>query len=246
MHLKPLSELFGPSSRQTPASATPPAVAPAKIPAAKTPTAQPPADALAKPPRQGTSQLNLDFVEPAKPVAKPAVKPTTKAVAAPASGPLRDIDSQAVFTNGEAATGKEIDAVLKHYGSPHAGKGETIARICREQHINPILLIAVMQQESSFGNKNNLKTLKPENIANPWSVHFNEKAKGIAKLRLKDGSSPTFEQSLNGAIHTLKKLAGSSATPLSTAGSRYSTTGSWTQSVKAHYQTQLNRILKQR
>jgi len=163
--------------------------------------------------------------------------------------PLANIDSPAVFSNGNAATGAQIDAVLKHYGSPYAGKGEVIAKAGREKGINPILLLAVMQKESSYGNKNNMHSLKPENIANPFSVHFTPDAvkqggQPIDMLRI-NGRLSTFEESLNGAIDTLKKLAGNSATPLTTAGQDYSEVkGAWTKDVKAFYKTQLDRISK--
>lgn len=180
--------------------------------------------------KQGNSQQNVGFVDD---------KPT------PATQ-TRNIDNKAVFFDGNAATGAEIDAMLKRYGSPHYGKGDQLVKICREQKINPILLLAVMQQESTFGNKKNNPHLNEENIANPWSVHFNESAKGIKKLRLKDGSMPSFEQSLEGAIRTLKNLAGDSATPLTQAGKRYSTTGSWTSDVMTHYRNLQSRIGKSR
>ncbi len=173
---------------------------------------------------------------------QPRVAAPAQAQAPAAPGAPRNINTRATFFDGKAATGKEIDAVLKHYNSPHAGQGETLARICREENINPVMMVAIMQQESSFGNRSNRPSLKDENIANPWSVHFNEPAKGINKLRLKDGSLPSFEQSLRGAIRTMKNLAGDSETPLSTAGKRYSTTGAWTSEVTTHFKTQSNRI----
>lgn len=168
-----------------------------------------------------------------------------------AAGGSSDINTRATFFDSNAATGKEIDAVLKHYGSPHAGKGETIARICREKGINPILMLAVMQKESSYGNKNNNPSLKDENIANPWSVHFSPSAKGINKLRMPDGSMPTFEQSLNSAIDTLKKWAGDSPNPLKTAAPHYcedkpdaNGETTWYKAVGADFRTQFNRIAK--
>ncbi|HEY9843236.1 MAG TPA: hypothetical protein V6D23_22390 [Candidatus Obscuribacterales bacterium] len=254
--LKPLSDLI-PGFKPASTGAQTSGQQAAPVTASQQPAPAAPVD-QAKTVKKGTSQLQVAFVDgqpAAKPVAKAAPKPVAKPApkvdfanlsTSPAAQSLRAIDTREVFFNGNAASGKEIDAVLKHYGSPHAGQGETIARICREQKINPILLLAVLQQESSFGNKNNLKSLKDENIANPWSVHFNEGAKGIAKLRLKDGSMPSFEQSLKGAINTLKKLAGESETPLATAGKRYSTTASWTNSVTQHYMTQMYRIVKTR
>lgn len=162
------------------------------------------------------------------------------------SDQLKAIDSPAVFRDSNAATAEEIDAVLSHYGSPHAGKGDILLGLCQKKGINPILMLAIMQQESSYGNKSNNKSLSDENVANPWSVHFNEPADGINKLRLKDGSMPSFKQSLGKAIDIMKRLAGDSSNPLTQAGKRYSTTSSWTNAIKAHYQTQLNRIDKMR
>lgn len=175
------------------------------------------------------SQAQVAFIDQSTPISK-----------------LDQIDSPGVFFDGNAATGAELDAVLRRYGSPHAGQGELIAKTAREQKINPILLLAVMQQESSYGNVKNNKLLKAENIANPWSVHFNESAQGIKKLRLKNDEMPSFQQSLDGAVRTLKNLAGDDPKPLSHAGEKYSTTGSWTQSVTNAYQTQLGRIAKMR
>jgi hypothetical protein len=155
---------------------------------------------------------------------------------------LRNINSPAVYFDGNAATGAELDAILRRYGSPHEGKGEVMAEVARREGINPVLLLAVMQQESSFGNVNNNRTLKPENVANPWSVHFNHNGEGIAMLRHPDGRMPTFEESLNSAVRTLKNLAGDSATPLSTAGTRYAEDDRWTRAVTGHYENLLRRL----
>lgn len=205
--------------------------------------------------QRGSAQTTAPLVQNGQPAAvafpdrRPqaaAPRPAAPAQATPAAEAQRELDSRAVFSNGNAATGREIDSVLRHYNSPHAGQGELLARICREENINPVMMVAIMQQESSFGNRNNRPSLKDENIANPWSVHFNEPAQGIAKLRLKDGSMPSFEQSLRGAIRTMKNLAGDSETPLSTAGRRYSATGAWTSEVSGHYRVQSNRIARGR
>lgn len=182
---------------------------------------------------------------PVNPAVSRAFTARATAAAAPQGrGPVADINSRATFTNGNAATGAELDRVLRHYNSPHVGQGETIARIAREENINPVLLLAVMQKESSYGNKANTPSLKEENIRNPFSVHFNESAEGIKKLRLPNGEHPTFEQSLRGAIRTLKRHAGDSPTPLSTTSKKYCPPHheTWTREVTANYERQMRRI----
>lgn len=157
----------------------------------------------------------------------------------PASGGTRpkNLDDVSTFHKTDIATPADIDKILKRYNSPHAGKGQVIFDTCKKYGVNPIMMLAIMQQESQFGSTK----LKPENTANPWSVHFNHGAKGIAKLRLPDGKLPTFEQSLEGGIKTVIKLAGNSSTPLTTAGAKYSESGNWTSLIKQHYNTLLKR-----
>ncbi|MBC7475751.1 MAG: glucosaminidase domain-containing protein [Candidatus Sericytochromatia bacterium] len=141
------------------------------------------------------------------------------------------IDSPAVFRNSNVASAAAIDKILTGYHSPLAGKGQAIMDACKKHNINPMLMLAVMQQESGFGSSR----LKEENQANPFSVHFNEHGKGIQKLRHKDGSLPSFEQSLEGGINTLLRHAGSGPNPLTTAGKKYSETGSWSAEVTSKY-----------
>lgn len=149
----------------------------------------------------------------------------------------KNLDDVSTFQKTDIATPADIDKILKRYNSPHAGKGQVIFDMCKKYNVNPIMMLAIMQQESQFGSTK----LKPENTANPWSVHFTHGAKGIAKLRLPNGQLPTFEQSLEGGIKTMVKLAGSSSTPLTTAGAKYSESGNWTKLIKQHYNTLLTR-----
>lgn len=172
---------------------------------------------------------NIAFVDPAKQTT-PASKPATT------SRP-KNLDDVATFHKTDIATPADIDKILKRYNSPHAGKGQVIFDTCKKYGVNPIMMLAIMQQESQFGSSK----LKPENTANPWSVHFTHSAKGINKLRHPDGKLPTFEQSLEGGIKTMIKLAGNSSTPLTTAGARYSESGNWTKLIKQHYNTLLTR-----
>ncbi|PKL76110.1 MAG: hypothetical protein CVV27_11935 [Candidatus Melainabacteria bacterium HGW-Melainabacteria-1] len=236
MRLNPQSQPEPASLRAAPAQTS------AQVPA----QASAPASAPSAEPRDQASLSRPGSLQPSQPLvdARPTAVSFPDRVASQTTDELRNINSRAVFFNANAATGEQIDAVLRHYNSPHAGQGDLLVEVCREQQINPVLLLAVMQQESSYGNRDNRPSLKDENIANPWSVHFNESAQGINKLRLKDGSLPSFEESLRGAIRTLKNLAGESETPLSTAGRRYSTTGAWTGEVTRHYEVQLNRIAR--
>ena len=141
------------------------------------------------------------------------------------------IDSPDVFRNSNVASAAAIDKILTGYHSPLAGKGQAIMDACKKHNINPMLMLAVMQQESGFGSSR----LKEENQANPFSVHFNEHGKGIQKLRHKDGSLPSFEQSLEGGINTLLRHAGSGPNPLTIAGKKYSETVSWSAEVTSKY-----------
>ncbi|MFN8577902.1 MAG: hypothetical protein U0354_13710 [Candidatus Sericytochromatia bacterium] len=184
---------------------------------------------------KGNSQTsNQEIVKEVKFVNGQAQVSNTKT--SPTDRP-KNLDDVSTFHKTDIATAADIDKILKRYNSPHAGKGQVIFDMCKKYNVNPIMVLAVMQQESQFGSTK----LKPENTANPWSVHFNHGAKGIAKLRLPNGQLPTFEQSLEGGIKTIVKLAGNSSTPLSTAGSKYSESGNWTKMIKQHYNTLLTR-----
>ncbi|MEK7432322.1 MAG: hypothetical protein AABZ74_04255 [Cyanobacteriota bacterium] len=172
-------------------------------------------------PAQGKSATNVSFVE-----------------APQKTGKVSSADTVANFRNTNSVSAEQIDSVLKKYNSPHAGKGKEFLEICKKNNINPVIMLAVMQQESIYGSTK----LKEENQANPFSVHFTEGAKGIKKLRFKDGTLPTFAQSLQGACNTMNKLAGSSETPIETAGKKYSTTGSWSNDVKGHYKNLIKKL----
>jgi len=160
-----------------------------------------------------------------------------------AEKPLTAIDSREVFHNSSFVTAGDLEKIFKKYGSPHQGKGQAMLDLCQKYEINPVMMLAIMQKESSMGNRRNNPHLNDENIANPWSVHFSEGAKGIKKLRLKDGSLPTFEQSLEGAIKTMLNLSGDSDTPLSQAGKKYSVSSTWTPTVKSMYTNMVKNIL---
>lgn len=154
--------------------------------------------------------------------------------ASPAQKP-KNIDTKAAFTNSNTASAADVDRILKHYKSPHAGKGQVIVDMCKKYGVNPVMMLAIMQQESQYGSTKLNPKLKPENVANPFSVHFDHSKKGIASLRLPGGKLPTFEQSLEGGIKTVLNLAGDSATPLTTAGKKYSESGNWATTIKGHY-----------
>jgi hypothetical protein len=115
--------------------------------------------------------------------------------------------------DGQAANGPQIDAILRHYASPLAGWGEMIATVARREQINPILLLAVMQQATHFAARpgDPQRTLY---AANPFAIHFSPQAKGIAKLRLPNGDLPSFSQSLEAAVRQLKRAGGQAGTPL--------------------------------
>lgn len=152
--------------------------------------------------------MNLSFVND-----KAEVQPTKVAsvTATPATSTTsknerpKNIDNKAGFHNTDLATADDINKILKRYNSPHQGKGQVILDTCKQYGVNPIMMLAIMQQESQFGSKK----LKPENQANPFSVHFNHDGKGIAKLRypptkdFPNGKMPNFEESLKGGIETV-------------------------------------------
>lgn len=181
---------------------------------------------------------SVSFGTPSKSVEKPTTTTATqpKEVVRSAS----NLNSQETFHNTNSATAEQIDGLLKRYNSPHAGKGKEFVAICKKNNINPLLMLAVMQQESSFGSTK----LKEENQANPFSVHFNEGAKGIKKLRLKDGSLPTLSQSLDVAAKTMNKWSSGSSTPLTTAAPHYSATPTWANSITSHYNNYLKKLNK--
>lgn len=181
---------------------------------------------------------SVSFGTPSKPVEKPA---TSRGVdTTQKSTNVGKLDTKEVFHNTNTATAEQIDGLLKRYNSPHAGKGKEFVAICKKNNINPLLMLAVMQQESSFGSTK----LKPENQANPFSVHFSEGAKGIKKLRLKDGSLPTLSQSLDVAAKTMNKWSSGSSTPLTTAAPHYSATPTWANSITSHYNNYLKKLGK--
>lgn len=147
------------------------------------------------------------------------------------------------FWSGGAASGIQIDRLLAHYQSPFVGKGDLIASLAKREGVNPIVLLAIMQEESSFGNARNAPTLKPENLANPFSVHFNPGANGIAKLRLSNGDLATFEQSLDAVVDALK-LFKASPTPLAAFAKHIGVMdiSGWTGRVRIHFETQKRRV----
>lgn len=153
--------------------------------------------------------------------------------------PKGGLDSKAVFTNGNAASPEQIDKILKKYNSPFQGKGQVISDMCKKYNVNPTMMLAIMQQESTFGKASE------ENKANPFSVHFNHAGKGIMKLRHPDGRKATFEESLEGAIKTMKNRAGDSNTPFTTAGNKYcNPPAPWLKAVTGHY-NHLNKVIGQ-
>ena len=124
------------------------------------------------------------------------------------------------------------------------GKGDLIASVARREGLNPIVLLAIMQEESSFGNARNAPTLKPENTSNPFSIHFTPSANGIAKLRLPDGELSTFEKSLGAVVETLK-LFRTSPTPLASFANHLGVmdVSGWTVRVRSHFEALKRRIL---
>lgn len=188
-----------------------------------------------------TEAKSVSFGTPSKPNQSSKEAPTTTSTQPkPTVSGASSLNSQEAFHDTNSATAEQIDGLLKRYNSPHAGKGKEFVSICKKNNINPLLMLAVMQQESSFGSTK----LKEENQANPFSVHFNEGAKGIKKLRLKDGSLPTLSQSLDVAAKTMNKWSSGSSTPLTTAAPHYSETPTWANSITSHYNNYLKKLNK--
>lgn len=182
----------------------------------------------------GTEPKSVSFGAPSKPAKSPEASQTTGAKPVAHSS----LNSQAAFHDTNTATAAQIDKILTKYNSPHAGKGKEFLEICKKNNMNPVLMLSIMQQESGFGSKK----LKVENQANPFSVHFNEHAKGINKLRLPDGSLPSLERSLDSAARTMNKWSAGSSTPLTTAGKHYCTTASWSNNVTSHYNNLMKKL----
>ena len=151
---------------------------------------------------------------------------------------MSSIDAE--FWNGGAASAAQIDYLFARYRSPYVGKGALIAHLAVSESINPLILLAIIQENSRFGNA---PGLKPENIANPFAIHFNEDAKGIRKLRLRNGQMATFEQSLAEAIRLLK-LCRNSPTPLHEAARYFAGEGqfTWALRISRFYALQKQRL----
>lgn len=143
--------------------------------------------------------------------------------------------------NAGGVSAAQIDRILGRYKSPFVGKGAVIHNVCRTEGVNPVVLLAVMQQNSSFGNVANDPKLHRENIANPFAIHFNAQAKGVAKLRQPSGALGTFDQSLRAAARQVKQAAASNqpllALSRSLGGSATGLDSKWAESVGSHYET---------
>jgi len=161
-------------------------------------------------------------------------------------GSLVNVDTPAVVWNGSAANEHIVSIILRHYASPLAAKASSIVTKARTEMINPLLLLAVMKVESNFANKNSRPDLKPENVANPFSVHFNPAAAGIMKLRLQNGAMPSFEESLQAFIRMFKARSSGSQTPIATYALRDKSLSSWTSNVCAAFQTIQARVAQGR
>lgn len=197
-----------------------------------------------------TAPKSVSFGTPSKTTQPAKPNQVSSTTAAQPSAHASGLDSQASFHNTNTATAAQIDKVLKHYNSPYAGKGEVFLKICKENNVNPVMMLSIMQAESGFGSSK----YKIENQKNPFSYHFNEGAKGIDKLKKKDGSFPSFEESLKGACSTITKYEkvrakdGSKfsdiSKPLSNVSVSYCPPNhdKWCNDVKANY----NNIIKNR
>jgi len=149
---------------------------------------------------------------------------------------MTTLNTPETFWNGVAANGHQIDKVLRHHGSPLVGQGELIARVSREEGVNPILLLAIMQEETRFGMGDDRSVTKVEYIVNPFAVHFAPEAKGIAKLRLPHGEPCTFEQSLRATVRQLKQAARNARAPLTRAAQTYNSLNAhWANNVDSHF-----------
>ena len=150
---------------------------------------------------------------------------------------MAGIDSPEEFWDGDEASGGQIDAILAFYKSPLVGQGELIARVARQESVNPVLLLAIMQEETEFGRGNGGDS-KEEWTSNPFAVHFNERGRGISKLRTPSGELSSFEGSLRAAIRLLKQAGEHSSTPLASAAREFQSDNPthWARSVAFRFQ----------
>lgn len=123
-----------------------------------------------------------------------------------------NLDTPAVFNNANAATPAQIDKILEHYNSPFKGKGQEISDMAKKYNVNPVMLLAIMQQESTFGKASS------ENQANPFSILEGNKTH---RLRHRDDTKFTFTESLEGAARILNEHGSNSSRPLTNAGQAY-------------------------
>lgn len=160
------------------------------------------------------------------PSAKPGPAQAPKSPDAPASPGNKkkhDLDDINEFRNTGIITSDDIEKVFEHYKSPLKGKGKDLADVAQSSRINPALMLAIIQKESSYGKGGEIHE------ANPFSVHFRTRGqlqkdeKPIDMLRPKPGALPTFKQSAEGAAKTINKLAGANEKkPFSSVAGSYS------------------------
>jgi|GEM_PF-4532143 len=114
--------------------------------------------------------------------------------------------SESDFGNSGAASAAQIDRIFARYGSPYFGKGASVASVAMRDGVNPLVLLAILHENSGLSGASGLKV---ENTSNPFAVPFNKHARGIFKLRMPDGRLTTFEDSLAATVCTLKSCKSS-------------------------------------
>lgn len=157
-----------------------------------------------------------------------------------------DLDDIDEFTNTDMINADDVEKVLSHYGSPLEGKGHDLVDVARAWKINPALMLAITQKESSYGKGGEIHE------ANPFSVHFRNRKqlqpgeKPIDMLRPKPDELPTFRQSAEAAAKTINKLKSSGDKPFSAVAASYSEKpDEWKSDVEKFYLKILTRVGKQ-
>jgi len=120
-------------------------------------------------------------------------------------------------------TAQDVETVLNHYNSSLKGNGQDLVNVATAAKLNPAMMLAIIQKESSYGKGGDLHK------ANPFSIHFRTRGqlqkneKPIDMLRPSPGTLPTFKQSAAAAANTLNKLAAANnKQPFSSVASKYS------------------------
>ena len=159
-----------------------------------------------------------------------------------------------------SVTQPQVEHFLQEKGWPQNRdallySGEEILNASREFGVNPLMLLAIMQIESSYGNLKRNPKLDIENLFNPYSVHFTHRPVGLRMLRKTDKATgqatllPTFQESVNAAARTAKRWGDATELdpkhPFTSLGKKYSVRSEyWTGHVKEFYLNLLDEVAR--